>query len=86
MLVKIRASHSVSDLIREVKKASSAWVSPTFAWQSGFAARSVSQSDVDRVYRYIANQEVHHRKVSSKDDFRALLAEARIAFEERFLD
>lgn len=59
---------ALSDLIRDVKAGSSGfineqkWVWGKFNWQEGFGAFSHSRSELDRVVRYILNQEEHHRK------------------------
>ena len=56
-----------------------------FAWQRGFGAFSVSESNVEAVRRYIQNQEAHHAKLSFKDEFRQLLVRHGIEFDERYL-
>ena len=40
---------------------------PEFHWQAGYAAFSVSQSNLDEVRRYIENQEEHHRKMTFQE-------------------
>ena len=47
LLVGLRATHTLADFVREVKKAGTAWVRdeirlPDFAWQEGYAAFTVS--------------------------------------------
>ncbi|MBV6457450.1 MAG: hypothetical protein HONBIEJF_00559 [Fimbriimonadaceae bacterium] len=89
LLVGLKATQNVADLIREVKKASSVWVQercPAFAWQTGYAAFSISPLDLGAVVAYIANQEEHHRKVSSLEELRKILAEFGVPYDERFLD
>jgi putative transposase len=44
-----------------------------FAWQTGYAAFSVSESIVDRVYNYIKNQKQHHLKKSSQEEYEEYL-------------
>lgn len=81
----------LADLMREVKAVSSLWVHKNipaerlFAWQTGYAAFSVSHSNCDIVRNYIANQEEHHRKVGFKDEFLQLLKKHEIDFDERYL-
>jgi putative transposase len=58
---------------------------PTFYWQRGYAAFSVSQSNVEAVKRYIQNQEKHHRKMTFQDELRELLQRHEIDFEERYV-
>ncbi len=72
-----------------MKVESSAWVKrqgphlSEFYWQGGYGAFSVSQSNVEQVKAYIANQEEHHRKVSFQDELRALFRKHQIEFDER---
>ena len=53
--------------------------------QEGYAAYSVSESQVGRVRRYIRNQEEHHRGQSFQEEFRALLDKHGIEYDERYL-
>ncbi len=67
LLVSLKATHNLADLMRELKKSSSVWVHDTlgekhFAWQEGYAAFTVSASALDAVAHYIAHQEQHHQK------------------------
>lgn len=54
-------------------------------WQSGYGAFSVSQSNVDDVRKCIAEQEIHHRKMSFQEEFRRFLERHEIAFDERYV-
>lgn len=90
-LTLLRASVSVSDVLRTLKANSSKWVHDqwpdrrAFAWQTGYGAFTVSQSNVDAVRRYIADQEEHHKQVTFQDEFRAFLRRHGIAFDERYI-
>ena len=62
ILVGLRATHRLADVLRELKSSSSRWVHeeirpPTFAWQEGYGAFTVSASQCEAVRRYIAGQE-----------------------------
>jgi REP element-mobilizing transposase RayT len=91
LLFELARTVSVSQVVEEVKKSSSKWiktqagVSAGFAWQSGYGAFSVSQSNVEGVRAYIATQREHHRKQSFQEELRALLAKHQIAFDERYV-
>jgi putative transposase len=91
ILAKLRQDKAVSDLIRGIKANSSGWIHRRFpelrgfAWQRGYGAFTVSQSQVESVKRYIANQEVHHQRVSFKEEFIALLEAHGIEYDERYL-
>jgi REP-associated tyrosine transposase len=79
LLVRIPADMSVAECLRMVKANSSKWVHerwperPDFAWQSGYAAFSVSLSNREHVYRYIQNQRLHHEGVSFADEIAAFV-------------
>ncbi len=89
ILAGIRGSHAVGDLVREIKKATNAWAKERFTgfgWQEGYGAFSVSPTDLVKTVAYIANQEAHHRHISSADELRALMAEYGIDFDERYFE
>ena len=79
LLVRLKPNLAVSDLTQVVKGASSRWISsefePSFQWQPGYGAFSVSPSKIDAVARYIERQEIHHRSRSFEEEFRWLLEE-----------
>ncbi len=56
-----------------------------FYWQHGYAAFSVSESNCDKVRKYIQNQEDHHRKMTFQDELRLILKRHRIEFDERYV-
>jgi putative transposase len=56
-----------------------------FSWQEGYGAFSVSSSNLDRVTRYIQNQEAHHRKLSFEEEYRAILKKHGVEFDPRYL-
>ena len=84
MLAKLRPTISVSEFLRKLKSGSSGWAkrqtTGRFGWQARFAAFTVSESQVERVRRYIRNQEEHHRTKSFEDEFKALLKAHNIDF------
>ena len=91
LLVELRATHTLADFMRELKKASSKWChdemgQDNFAWQEGYAAFTVSASALDEVRRYIENQEEHHRKRSFRDELKIMLQRSGVKFDERYLD
>jgi hypothetical protein len=57
----------------------------TFAWQTGYAAFTVSKSQVVVVRKYIRNQEQHHRRKSFKQELVSLLKKNDIDYDERHL-
>ena len=80
----------MAEALRVIKANSSLWVHETwqgaaFAWQAGYGAFSVSQSNVPAVVKYIRNQEQHHRKISFQEEFIAFLKAHRIPYDERYI-
>lgn len=74
-----------------MKKSSSKWIKTqgqefaVFAWQAGYGAFAVSESNVPSVREYIAGQREHHRKKSFQEECRTFLERHRIAFDERYV-
>ena len=88
-LFSLSKNHPLMKIVEEVKKGSSKWMkgegSENFYWQSGYAAFSVSPSNVVEVQRYIENQEEHHRRMTFQDELRALFGRHGIEFDERYV-
>ena len=91
LLVDLMATHSLSDVLGELKKASSVWVHEeiglqAFAWPEGYAAFTVSAPSIPGVRKYIANQEKHHRNQSSRDELLNLLKKAEIKYNLQYFE
>jgi putative transposase len=91
LLLSIPASLAVSKAVQLIKGGSSHWLKDTFpnmidfAWQDGYAAFTVSQSQLDDVQAYIRSQPEHHRTKTFAEEYRAFLARHRIDYGERYL-
>ena len=89
VLAITRPTISVSEFMSKLKSGSSGWAkrqtNGRFGWQARFGAFTVSESQVERVRRYIRNQEQHHRKHSFEEEFKALLTAHRIDFDAAHL-
>ena len=88
LLVGLQATHTLSDVLREIKSVSSAWVHEemgvrSFAWQEGYGAFTVSASQLENVRRYIQQQEEHHRTHTFQEEYLALLQRSGVEFDER---
>jgi REP element-mobilizing transposase RayT len=91
LLVGLKSTHRLSDVMRELKKASSAWVQEDvgvsgFGWQEGYAAFTVSATVLDVVKNYISRQEEHHRTKSFREELVGMLKKAGIEFDPKYLD
>jgi len=87
-LIRLGKTVSQSDWVKEVKRVSSKWGKQRvsdFGWQNDYGAFSVSHSEVDAVRRYVTTQEEHHRRVSFKEEFLALLKEHGLDWDERYV-
>jgi putative transposase len=90
-LFSLSKNYALSKIVEEVKKASSKWMKTEgtrnheFYWQGGYAAISVSQSNVEQVMEYIANQEEHHRTMTFQDELRLLFKRHEVEFDERYV-
>jgi REP element-mobilizing transposase RayT len=66
---------SIADVIKQMKGSSSHYINQEnlidekFAWQTGYAAYSVSESVVEKVFRYIQNQKQHHGKKTFQQEY-----------------
>jgi putative transposase len=82
---------SQAQLVEEIKKASSKWVKALharyrgFFWQRGYAAFSVSPSQLDSVLEYVNKQQEHHRTRTFQEEYRELLRKHGVDFDERFV-
>ena len=91
ILATLSRTTSQAELVKELKRASAIWIKDletslsTFAWQAGYGAFSIGQSQIEEVARYIDNQEEHHRSLSFKDEFRLFLKRCEIGCDERYL-
>ena len=86
-----QARANLKEMMRVVKTNSSRWTHETrpehsrFAWQTGYAALSVSRSNAASVSRYIAEQEQHHRKRSFQEELILFLRKHGIEYDERYI-
>lgn len=76
ILLEMPKDKALSDLVREVKTAATHWLKDQdrsryhdFAWQIGYGAFTVSYSGVEGVKSYIQEQEMHHHKKTSKEEW-----------------
>jgi REP element-mobilizing transposase RayT len=91
ILSALSRTATVAELLEQIKKSSSKWIKTKgpeyrpFAWQGGYAAFSIGQSNVEAVKQYIARQREHHRAVSFQEELLRFLTKYRVAYDERYL-
>lgn len=78
LLVSLGTEQTIAKTAMLIKGESSFWINNSdlintkFEWQDEYIALSVSESGLDKVRQYIANQEEHHKKktfVQEYDEF-----------------
>ena len=88
MLFHLPPTRALADVMRVLKTNSSVWMGDHkkgFAWQEGYGAFAVSASNLEKVVRYIHNQEIHHRKMSFEEEYLGLLRKHGVDFDPRFV-
>jgi REP element-mobilizing transposase RayT len=78
-------------LLEEVKKESSKWIKTKgeqygkFYWQDGYGIFSVNPSEIEKVVKYIDNQQEHHKKLTFQGELLAFLKKYEVEYDERYL-
>ncbi len=91
LLTGFRPTISVSDMLKLIKGKSSKWINEEgktksrFGWQAGYGAFTVSQSQIPIVRRYIQGQVEHHKTLSFKDEFLAILKRHNIEYDPKYV-
>lgn len=91
LLIGLRPTQSISELIKDVKQFSSKWINKQgfvkekFEWQEGFGAFSYSKSDLPNVIKYIENQEAHHTKKTFLEEYKEILQNFEIDYTEKYI-
>ncbi len=91
LAVSLKPTHTISKVLQELKKNSSAWIHeelkiPSFAWQDGYAAFTVSASVLPDVVAYVREQEEHHRTRSFREELEMMLKKSGVSFDQGYLD
>ena len=90
VLIGLRATARLSDVVRDLKAVSSRWVHEEvgdrgFSWQEGYGAFTVSASQLEAVRKYIVGQEAHHTRRSFQDEYLEFLKKSGVNYDERFI-
>jgi REP element-mobilizing transposase RayT len=90
-LLGLKPTVSIAELMKSVKANSSRYVNDhrltkgKFEWQEGYGAFSYSQSQVDSVYQYIANQAEHHKKQTFREEYLEFLEKFKVSYDDRYI-
>ena len=88
LLVDIHPTIALAVFIKEIKVATSLWLKEQVefkhfqGWSEGYAAFTISHRGKDDVIEYIKTQKEHHKTIIFKDEYKALLKEFGLEFNE----
>lgn len=91
ILVGLKPSMALSDLVRFIKSNSSKfvneknWIRHKFHWQKGFGAFSCSRSQLSDVIQYIENQEKHHKRKTFKEEYLEFLRKYEVEYDPKYV-
>jgi putative transposase len=91
ILIGYRPAQSLSDLMQDVKGSSSKWINEKkfvqgrFSWQEGYGAFSYAKRDLPKIIGYIQNQYEHHIGKTFLEEYKELLKEFDIEYNDRFV-
>ncbi len=90
-LMGLHPTICISNLVKDIKLATSdlikkeKWLVGKFYWQAGFGAFSYTRSDIDKVCSYINDQEEHHKRITFKEEYEALLKEFHVEYDPKYV-
>ena len=91
VLIGLKPSVALSDVVRDVKNASTnfvnrtKWVAGRFSWQEGFGAFSYGHSQLTGIINYIKDQEQHHASRTFRQEYIQFLKKYEIDHDEKFI-
>ncbi len=81
----------IPDFVKEIKVQSNEfikaknWVKSSFNWQEGYGVFSYGHSQIDKVCKYVLNQEAHHKKKTFQQEYHEFLEKFDVQYEEQYL-
>lgn len=91
ILTHLHPLTALADLVKDIKISSSQMIRdekifPDFnGWQIGYGAFTYSIDAKLKLVNYIKTQKEHHQKISFIDEYKSLLREFEIEFDEKYL-
>jgi len=91
ILIGFNQTTTISDLVRDIKRSSSLYINENklvgskFQWQEGYGVFSYSRSQLGKIYDYIENQKIHHRKKNFQLEYREFLKKFDVPYDPRYL-
>jgi len=84
ILIILPADKTLAEIVKRFKGESSRWINENnliqgrFRWQRGYGGFSVSASQLDKVKKYIENQDEHHRTKTFTEEYNEWLKQYKI--------
>jgi putative transposase len=91
IITHLHPNIALADLVKDIKLASTDHIKnknlfPLFnGWQDGYGAFTYSIDAKENLIAYVKNQEGHHRMKTYSEEFKELLQEHKIEFDEKYL-
>jgi REP element-mobilizing transposase RayT len=90
VLMGLRATHRLADVMRELKSDSSKWVAAEFGlrmfhWQEGYGGFTFAAPDLERVRHYVLHQAEHHRVKTFQEEYVEMLKRGLVEYDDRYL-
>ena len=87
----LNPKNSISELVKDIKISSGdfinnkKWLRGKFHWEEGYGAFSYSHSQIDKVVKYILDQEKHHKRLSFKGEYKKILKAFNVEYHDAYL-
>jgi putative transposase len=91
IFVGLKPEKSISDLVRDIKHFSTNFINDKkimktkFSWQVGYAAFSYSHSQMDKVIKYIIDQEKHHKAKTFVEEYTEFMKKFDVKYDVKYL-
>jgi REP element-mobilizing transposase RayT len=88
LLIALSPVATLSSAIQNLKAHTSRWMKdevPAFAWQEGYGAFSVAESQRQTGLDYIGAQAEHHRKWTYEQEFLTLVRKSGLEYDPQYL-
>jgi REP element-mobilizing transposase RayT len=91
ILTSLHPTVNLADFVKEIKTGAALWIKeksvfPSFThWQDGYGAFTHSKLEIDPLIEYIKGQFEHHHRTTFAEEYRKLLVESGIEFDERYM-
>jgi len=91
ILIGYNLNQLIPELVERIKTGSNKWINSNhmlnsrFEWQKGYGGFTYSKSQIDKVVKYILNQEQYHKKRSFREEYLDILIKNQIEFFDNYL-